>query len=158
MGAKGFNIVQELIFSDGVTWLARVPIPFNCFQPDECTLSYGAILRYLRKNSRIPVPEVYDYAIRSDPKNPTNTSYVLMERMTGQALPTLDEDGYYSDPKALSLGKKVHEQLTGQTKNSSFSINDFGNYLGHSKDWIVLEKLECRLSSYLNLSVACPFL
>ncbi len=110
-GAEGFNIVQELVFSDGVAWLARIPVPFNCFQPDECTLSYGAILRYIRKNSWIPVREVYDYALRSDPKNPTDSSYVLMERMTGQALPILGEGGDHPDPEALSVAKKVHEQL-----------------------------------------------
>lgn len=31
----GFNVLQELVFSDGVTWLARIPLPNNCFQPDE---------------------------------------------------------------------------------------------------------------------------
>lgn len=110
--------MQELVFSDGVTWLARIPLPTNCFQPDECTLSYVAVLKYIKKQSRIPVPEVYHYALESDPENPTGTTYLLMERLPGHELPTLepgsdDDDG----GGGWSLGhllcaKKVHEQLT----------------------------------------------
>jgi hypothetical protein len=113
--------LQELVFSDGVTWLARIPLPTNCFQPDECTLSYVAVLKYIKKHSKIPVSEVYHYALESDPENPTRTTYLLMERLPGHELPTLepgsddddedDDDGSGWSPGHL-CAKKVHEQLT----------------------------------------------
>ena len=110
----GFNVLQELVFSDGVTWLARIPLPNNCFQPDECTLSYVAVLRCIKKQSKIPVPEVYYHALKSDPKNTTGTTYLLMERLPGHALPTLEPDDDDNDwnPDHLLSAKKVHEQLT----------------------------------------------
>ena len=112
----GFNVLQELVFSDGVTWLARIPLPNRCFQPDECTLSYVAVLRYIKKHSKIPVPEVYYHALKSDPKNTTGTAYLLMERLPGHELPTLEpdnDDGLDSwNPDHLLSAKKVHEQLT----------------------------------------------
>ncbi|RMZ84286.1 hypothetical protein DV738_g731, partial [Chaetothyriales sp. CBS 135597] len=115
----GFNVLQELIFSDGITWLARVPLPTNCVEPDKCTLSYVAVLKYIKRRSRFLVPEVYHYALESDPENLTGTTYVLMERLPGHELPNLepgsddiDDDDSGWSPGHLLCAKKVHEQLT----------------------------------------------
>ena len=116
----GFNLVQELIFSDGTTWLARIPIPDNAFLPDECLLSYVAVLKYVKQNSRIPVPQIYHHALQSDLGNPTGSSYIFMERLPGHELPTLepdehdDGDGSWEEPsaEALRITRRVHEQLT----------------------------------------------
>ena len=116
----GFNVLQELIFSDGTVWLARIPIPDNGFLPDECLLSYVAVLKYVKQNSRIPVPQVYHHALQSDQSNPTGSSYIFMERLPGHELPTL-EPGEHEDsddsweapsPEALRITRRVHEQLT----------------------------------------------
>ena len=91
-----------------------IPLPNNCFQPDECTLSYVTVLRCIKKRFKIPVPEVYYHALKSDPKNTTGTAYILMERLPGHALPTVEadngDDGW--SPDNLLSAKKVHEQLT----------------------------------------------
>jgi len=115
---KGFNLIQELAFEDGVTWLARIPRPDHSFQPEETTLSYAAVLRYLKKHSSVPVPTVFGYAVSSDEGNRLGHSYLLMEKLPGHALPTLDRfDPDASDvedptPGELQIATKVHEQLT----------------------------------------------
>lgn len=116
----GFNFLQELIFSDGTIWLARISIPENGFLPDECLLSYAAVLKYIKQNSRIPVPQVYHYSLQSDPGNSTGSSYIFMERLPGRELPTLEPDEHddgedsWEEPsaEALRITKRVHEQLT----------------------------------------------
>src|SRR3569833_2261556 len=110
----GFNIIQELVFEDGTTWLARIPRPDTCFQPEEATLSYASVLRYLKKHSNIPVPTVFHYAASSDGSNKLGISYLLMNKLPGHALPTLDYGEVYREPwpSELRKAKKVHEQLT----------------------------------------------
>lgn len=104
------------MFEDQVLWLARIPLPNNCHQPEEITLSYAATLKYLKIHTKIPVPRVYDYAVKSNPKNATGVSYILMEHLGGQVLPELlpGPDSSYFEPNAheLALAKKVHQQLT----------------------------------------------
>lgn len=108
----GFNVVYELVFSDDVVWMARIPLPYNCFLPEEVTVSYAATLKYLKKNSSIPVPAVFAYCLQSDPENMVNASYILMEKLPGHPLPTLERLDLDIDPNHVKLAKKVHEQLT----------------------------------------------
>jgi hypothetical protein len=105
------------VFSDDTIWLARIPIPDHCFQPDECLLSYVAVLKYIKKHSQIPVPQIYHHALQSDPGNLTGTTYLMMEKLRGHELPTLEPDedddfGYNWSPEKLRMARKVHEQLT----------------------------------------------
>ena len=110
----GENAIFELIFSDDVTWMARIPLSYSCFQPEELTGSYAATLKFLKTHSSIPVPEVYGYQFHSDPSNKVNASYLLMERLPGHPLPVLEQKSLTADPdpKELALANKVHEQLT----------------------------------------------
>ncbi|KAI9674496.1 MAG: hypothetical protein M1817_001834 [Caeruleum heppii] len=111
----GFNIIIELVFADGVVWLARVPRPEACFQGEECTASYAATLRYLKKHSRIPVPEVYSYGLESDEQNAVGASFLLMQRLPGHPLPSEEHDDdpmwdpYTNEEEAKA--EKVHQQL-----------------------------------------------
>lgn len=109
---KGFNVIYELNFSDGVTWLARIPLPYNCYQPEEITISYAAALRYIKKNSTIPVPKVYTYNVQSAPENKVNATYLLMEYLPGHALPTLEPTSLHHNPEDKVLVMKLHAQLT----------------------------------------------
>lgn len=83
------NAIFQLIFSDDVTWLARIPLSYSCFQPEILTGSYAATLKSLKKHSSIPVPEVYGYQF---PSNKANASYLLMERLPGHPLPVLEQE------------------------------------------------------------------
>jgi hypothetical protein len=107
----GFNVVYELKFSDGIVWVARIPLPYNCYQPDEMSVSYAATLKYIKRNSTIPVPEVYAYDVQSAPENKANATYVLMERISGHALPTLERTNFEPSEEELLSAKKIHTQL-----------------------------------------------
>ncbi|KAI9814083.1 MAG: hypothetical protein M1826_002328 [Phylliscum demangeonii] len=107
----GFNIIIEVIFGDPVCWLARIPLPESCHQPEEITLSYAATLKYLKIHTTIPVPCVYDYAVKSEPKNATGVSYILMEYLPGCPLPELERSLEPSE-KDRAITRKVHQQLT----------------------------------------------
>ena len=104
-------MIYELIFLDGVVWIARIPLPYNCYQPEEISVSYTATLKYLKRNSTIPVPEVYAYKVKSAPENEVNATYILMERLNGHPLPTLERTTFKPDPKDVVLAKNVHSQL-----------------------------------------------
>lgn len=108
----GFNVVYELVFSDNVTWMARIPLPYNCFQAEDISTSYAATLKYLRRSTTIPVPEVFALCLQSTPGNKVNATYILMERVPGHQLPPLEQTGFDPDPKDLASAKKVHQQLT----------------------------------------------
>ncbi|KAK2754782.1 hypothetical protein FQN54_006675 [Arachnomyces sp. PD_36] len=107
----GFNAIFEINFVDDVTWMARVPLPYCCFQPEEISASYAATLKYLKKYSTIPVPQVYGSGRQSDPTNKTNVTYIFMERMKGRSLPVVEERPYEPTTTEISLVRKVHEQL-----------------------------------------------
>lgn len=87
-------------------------LPYNCYQPDEISASYAATLKYLKKNSSIPVPKVYAYEVQSSPENKVNATYILMEYLPGHALPTLDSM-MLEEPNddEIEVVKKVHTQL-----------------------------------------------
>lgn len=100
------------MFEDQVLWLARIPLLRHCHQPEEITLSYAATLKYLKIHTKIPVPRVYDYAVKSDPRNVAGVSYILMEHLGGKPLPELDSLDLEPSAHDLALVKKVHQQLT----------------------------------------------
>jgi hypothetical protein len=55
---------------------------------------------------------VYAYKVKSAAENGVNATYILMERLDGHPLPTLEQTSFEPDPKDLMLEKKVHSQLT----------------------------------------------
>ena len=108
----GYNVIYNISFSDGIVWMARITLPYTCFQPEEVSASYAATMKYLKKHSSIPVPQIFGFCLRSDPTNKTNVTYILMEWMRGHHLPVIERQSLDTDPKGLAKAKKVHEQLT----------------------------------------------
>ncbi|KAI9824658.1 MAG: hypothetical protein M1826_007297 [Phylliscum demangeonii] len=108
----GFNLVFEIIFEDQVRWLARTPLLENCHQPEEITLSYAATLKYLKIHTTIPVPRVYGYAVKSEPRNVTGVSYILMEYLPGCPLPEIKLTLEPPSENDRAIARKVHQQLT----------------------------------------------
>lgn len=92
--------------------MARIPLPYNCFQAEDVSASYAATLKYVKRHSNIPVPMVFAYCLRSNPSNKVNATYILMEKLPGHQLPTLEQDDFDPDPKDLAIAQKVHQQLT----------------------------------------------
>ncbi|KAH9905127.1 hypothetical protein F4778DRAFT_695209 [Xylariomycetidae sp. FL2044] len=70
----GQNCHAEITFQDNVKWLARFRLAKTSSPPvearDHILQSEAATMIFLRKHTRIPVPEIFDWARESDPANP----------------------------------------------------------------------------------------
>ncbi|KAL0935574.1 uncharacterized protein CTRU02_210165 [Colletotrichum truncatum] len=84
------NCHTEIHFQDGVTWLARFHITKTTSPPQEVRdfilRSEAATMTYLKRHTRIPVPEVFDWACESDPASQIGAGYILMGRLDGLPL------------------------------------------------------------------------
>lgn len=84
------NIVFEIVFPHGVTWIVRVwTNHFGLFDADEASISSSLqcevqTMQYISDYSGIPVPKVFDYEL--DPQNPVQYRFVIMEAMFGRPL------------------------------------------------------------------------
>lgn len=103
--------------------MARIPLPYNCFQAEDVSASYAATLKYLRRYTTIPVPEVFALCLQSTPGNKVNATYILMERLLGRQLPLLEQKDFDPDPNDLTTAKKVHQQLTDIILQLGMSIS-----------------------------------
>lgn len=84
------NCHAEIVFQDGVKWLARFPLVKASSPPREVRdwilRSEAATLSYLRQHTSIPVPRIFDWACESDSGNPLRVGYILMEKLDGRLL------------------------------------------------------------------------
>lgn len=85
MGGMNYHI--ELVFEDGISWLARIRRSNVTSPPPELRdyilRSEVSTLQFLSRTS-IPVPKVSDYNF--DENNPVGIGYVLMEKLPGNSL------------------------------------------------------------------------
>jgi len=77
----GFNVLFHLYFDDGITWLARFPLPDYSPKRMESEI---ATMKYIRERTTIPIPDVYAYNFNSD--NPIGVPYMLMNKLPGERL------------------------------------------------------------------------
>ncbi|KAJ2985829.1 hypothetical protein NUW58_g5330 [Xylaria curta] len=87
----GQNCHAEITFQDNVKWLARFRLAKASSPPakarDYILRSEAATMAFLRKHTRIPSPEIFDWACESDPQNPLGeVGYILMEKIEGEPL------------------------------------------------------------------------
>ncbi|KAL4893404.1 hypothetical protein BDV59DRAFT_178147 [Aspergillus ambiguus] len=85
MGGMNYHI--EILFDDGVRWLARIR-RFNATSPppdlrDYIMRSEVATLQFLNKTN-VPAPKVFDYGFHG--QNAIGTGYILMEKIPGNSL------------------------------------------------------------------------
>ncbi|KAK1595586.1 uncharacterized protein LY79DRAFT_546829 [Colletotrichum navitas] len=84
------NCHAEVIFEDGIIWLARLRLTRTTSPPEEVRdfilRSEAGTLTYLRDRTSIPVPKIFDWACGSDPGNRIGVSYILMEKLDGMPL------------------------------------------------------------------------
>ncbi|KAI0884291.1 uncharacterized protein GGS22DRAFT_165294 [Annulohypoxylon maeteangense] len=86
----GQNCHAEVVFADGVVWLARFRLT-NANSPpqdvrDHVLRSEAATMEFLQLYTNIPSPRVYDWAYESDPMNEVGVGYILMEKLSGTPL------------------------------------------------------------------------
>jgi len=84
-----YNIVFEVAFEDGVYWIARVrrepEVEEDLGSESERTTELESevyTMLYIKTNSTIPVPTVYDFASKRDPV--IGCRFILMEALAGQ--------------------------------------------------------------------------
>ena len=99
------NLVREIVFDDGVLWIARFSFAFVSPQLIE---SEVVTMRFVKQNTKIPVPDVYAYDGCHD--NSLGGQYIIMEALMGR------KQCRALDPRMLDIpdDKKamVCEQLT----------------------------------------------
>jgi hypothetical protein len=81
----GLNVVFELVFEDDIVWLCRAGwIGYQNDYVKALMESTVATMRYLRKHSELPIPEVYAY--ESEPaKSEIGATYMFLEPFPGTA-------------------------------------------------------------------------
>lgn len=86
----GQNCHAEIVFADGVVWLARFRLSSPISPPPEVRdyvlKSEAATMEFLQRHTRIPSPRVFDWACESDPANTVGVGYILMEKLQGTPL------------------------------------------------------------------------
>lgn len=85
----GQNCHADVVFNDGVTWIARLRLEAPHLPPssvqDYIFMSEVATLEFLARNTRVPSPRVHRYEPRSI-ANAVGASYILMDKIPGKAL------------------------------------------------------------------------
>jgi len=86
MGGMNYHI--DIVFEDGVIWLARIR-RFNATSPppplrDHIFQSEFATMKFL-EDIAVPTPKVFDFALES-PGNLVGVGYMLVEKMAGRSL------------------------------------------------------------------------
>jgi len=97
-----YNLVFEVVFDDGVSWIARLrsaasmqvvssELVFESPKYKQHIMeSEVATMRYVRQHTTIPVPEVYAFDTTS--MNPARSPYILMECIHGWRTPLKLQD------------------------------------------------------------------
>ena len=65
-------------------------------------LSEAATYRFLSSRTKIPMPEVHDYAIDS-PSNPIGVGYILMDKLAGKPLSACNLNNEYRKHVIMQL-------------------------------------------------------
>ena len=84
------NLVFEIQFSDGVTWIARLRTNhFGLFDSDKNSITASLrsevhTLQFITDRTTIPVPIVFDYDV--DPGNEVGFPFIIMEALRGRPL------------------------------------------------------------------------
>ena len=138
----GMNYHLEILFGDGVAWLARIRRANAVSPPPELQnyimRSEVATLQFL-DGINIPTPKIYDFD--SDENNPVGVPYILMEKLEGTSVGSslvlafspenrlkvlrqladiyikllkhpLDKMGSFSQPNSTQIGPFAVESLT----------------------------------------------
>ena len=78
----GFNLVIEIVFDDGVFWIARIRFDTDLADHQRRIMeSEISTMQYVREHTTIPVPELH--ASDSGKNNPFQAPFILMEGVTG---------------------------------------------------------------------------
>ncbi|KAK2813725.1 hypothetical protein FQN50_000123 [Emmonsiellopsis sp. PD_5] len=111
-GAGAFNICYRMDFTDGFSFLLRFPCPGRCMFPEEKLKAEVAVMRLVKENTDIPVPEV----LESGMEGPCDMGpYILMEftRSVSSATTQLRAPGYTRGDRPFLDPNIDEEKLEG---------------------------------------------
>ncbi|KAK3332870.1 hypothetical protein B0T19DRAFT_354543 [Cercophora scortea] len=131
-----FNMVRRIVFTDGISWVARVRLPqlkavFGDREMLDVVSTFKveiASMKFLKAKTSIPVPEVHSYSV--DPTNDVGAPYILMDYIHGTVATELRE------AKNCDVGmfgtsdqdRKFRKQMAGiQVTLSSFKFDQIGS-------------------------------
>ncbi|KAI9761634.1 MAG: hypothetical protein M4579_000868 [Chaenotheca gracillima] len=131
-----FNMVRQIVFADGVRWVARVRLPkMEAVFGERELLEDANILRvevasmkFLKTKTSIPVPEVHHYDV--GPNNAIGASYILMDYIDGTVATDLQEakgfrPSQYGTP---DQDRKFRQQMAAiQVELSCFVFHKIGS-------------------------------
>ena len=127
-----FNILFRLDFSDGVSWLLKVPArghPGTFNESDaEALKSEALTMRLIKSQTTIPIPEVYafDTTLENDVKCP----YILMEYIDASPLSIYWFDDTVSEEvREEHRAKILHNLATITSQLNKFVYNEAGHLL-----------------------------
>lgn len=85
----GFNLHVDIKFDDGIVWVARFRVlKVNHPSIEKVNfdrLSEVSVYRLLRQTI-IPVPAVYDFALDGSEDNSIGVGYILLQKLTGRPM------------------------------------------------------------------------
>ena len=119
-----FNIVYELVFSDGIKWAIRLPATGNVLSPSRLRsfcLDIGT-QRFISSKTSIPVPRIHYWSL--DSQNILSYPFVIMDFMPGTNLFKVWNDrNWISDLKR----KRIFEQIAGwMTELAALEFDQIG--------------------------------
>ena len=139
--AGSYNILFQLKFSDGVRWLFKVPIHGFHARFDglaaQALESEAMTMRLIRRQTGIPVPEVY--AFDSSMDNDIKCPFIMMEHIQGQPLSRLWFQQSVPKKTVHQFRKRVLKQLAAAMaqlrtfefrQGGSLRFNNEGEILG----------------------------
>jgi hypothetical protein len=85
----GFNLHVDLKFDDGIVWVARFRL-LKVNRPSVAKVNFDrlsevSVYRLLRQTT-IPVPAVYDFALDGSEDNPVGAGYILLQKLAGRPM------------------------------------------------------------------------
>lgn len=119
-----FNVVYELIFSDGIKWAIRLPAAGNVFSPSRLrSFSLDIVTqRFLSSKTSIPVPRIHYWSL--DSHNILSFPFAIMDFMPGTNLSKVWNDkNWISDLKR----RRIFEQIAGwMTELAALEFDQIG--------------------------------
>ena len=129
-----YNIAYKLEFDDGLVWMMRVPFhgtPHNWTEADAAAMKTEVmIMQLLKKDTTIPVPEVYDFDTTLN--NEACVPYILMEFISGTHL-----GAYWNNYQLCDVEQRL---VRGKTmKDLAGALIQLEKYRFHAADEIAFD-------------------
>ena len=124
-----FNRDYTIKFADETTWICRIPHTDmdGCFSESNARLirSEAMTMSFIRQNTSIPVPEIYDFDETSS--NEINAPYILMEFMSGSLLINMWFNTTGPTPLEDRRLRVLDTVATAMTQLRQFQFNRIGS-------------------------------